>query len=761
MAVAIHCVMNISFASVLQSVQVKPQSQAASISAYKPKTVSSTWSIKDEYVPSIPTTAKPHYSVKMQKVSSPISDITKGLNRMVSAETAPPPAQNANTPTPQAVTAEGLDNLTKAEYVPLPQQHVLAWDAAQQKNFELGHVVMERHSKHLDMSAWALGIETTGNSWHEALRFSNTEDGVRFLRSQLQANREKIDDKITGILKANNIVLGTKETLNLKVNQNGKITIGDGMDASKRERIEKLLNEDKTLANDLLFTYAERKWAVMGDGSGGSATQYILTDTILQREYGVSLSDFQLSNSRMNPNEPDWKPSHAMVPKDGGSDMVLHGDNALLDEIYNEEMSLYYSIEQALKNLDENEGDFEINFVYKNGVTIEKGATDQAALNKAAEMFTHSPFAGLGTKSSVTIDPFGMVLNARVTNLGNYKGTLADATSRLLSWFGIAEKADIPRNNSNTIPTQSRLQQYAFDAQRLFQFNTGVDTETAKSMNVTFGTSGAAWWEMNTTGTTKNTNKTVVEEKSASDLAEIDKNVSMPPIAETPRIFSTAPESVENLIRFFGLNTINGSDATLAGTLNLTLETAAEELTNLLNGLLLKAGLNSEKNEIIIAEDDKGNIIIEGDIDTEKKKLLAELINNDPELVERIKDHKAKMEIVRGLDQEGNLDISSEQFAAARKQLLNSFLQREGGFSLTDVGFRIDPASETRRLFQQDGDGNEITDSLLPTILSQMPGLETELFRFLDSPMPLPQVQSGEAVRSLLAINRCVMSEAI
>jgi len=93
----------------------------------------------------------------------------------------------------------------------------------------------------------------------------------------------------------------------------------------------------------------------------------------------------------------------------------------------------------------------------------------------------------MSTKSSVTLNPFGIVLNAQVTNVGNFKGTLADATSRLLSWFGTAEKADIPRNNSNTIPTQSRLQQYAFDAQRLFQFNTGVDAATAKSMNVTFG----------------------------------------------------------------------------------------------------------------------------------------------------------------------------------------------------------------------------------------------------------------------------------
>jgi hypothetical protein len=297
------------------------------------------------------------------------------------------------------------------------------------------------------------------------------------LRSQLQASREKIDDKITGILQSNNIVLGADETLNLKVNQRGKITVGDGVSADKREKIEKLLNEDKTLAKDLLFTHAQRKFAVSGDGNtwGTGATNYILADTILQREYGVSLDDFQVSKGDRDARNEDgelvnWR---SIVSKDGNND--------LLDKIHNEERFLYSRITEALRNREENGEDFEISFAYKNGVTIEKGATDQASLDEAARKFTlAAPF----TEYSVTLDPSGKVLNSQASKM--FAGSRLDMTRSLNDLLRWMERDDSAFNNS-ALPTPSRLQQYAFDAQRLFQFNTGVDAETAKSMNVTFG----------------------------------------------------------------------------------------------------------------------------------------------------------------------------------------------------------------------------------------------------------------------------------
>jgi ribosomal protein L30E len=350
-----------------------------------------------------------------------------------------------------------------------------------------------KNSKHFDTLAWALGLESDHswnplqNSWRTVTRSVQTKANVLSLRAQNQANWEKIDKKITVVLKSDSIVLGANETLKFKVNQRGEITVGDGVSGDKRKKIEKLLNEDKTLAQDLLYAHAERRWSVMG-GRGSSsmedeygregAERYILTDTVLRWEYGVSLSDIQMF---------------------GGE----HTD--LLDKIYNEERMFYDDIERALKALDENGGDFEIKFAYQNGITVEPGITHQSALDKAAEQLFH-PWAvnpAFGVTTSVTIDPTGRILNAQVTSPGLFSA-LTDNPARTSRWLDQQIKTHLDwgekygstyglYNNSNVLATQSRLQQYAFDAQRLFQFNTGADSTTAKAMNVTFNTNGTTW----------------------------------------------------------------------------------------------------------------------------------------------------------------------------------------------------------------------------------------------------------------------------
>ena len=712
-----------------------------------------------------------------------------------------PPAQtlSANAPTPTVIAAEGLDSLQKVEniqfYQPEQLDELTAFIAKISRAEELLGLMRKNMAPaeqefrqdefsqipHFSQAASFLKQSNSqgnpqrhGFSVVHAPRFRAlgieevrmpvaalaTATANKTFRAQLQADLEKIDGKISDILKANGIVLGKNETLNLRVSQLGKITVGDGVSADKQKKLETLLNEDKTLARDLLFAHDARQLFAPGGVQpqlGTKAAYATAIDTILRQEYGVSLDDFQISQSSMNhANIGQRRFLHSLVPKGDDSNVLFLGEHDLLDKLFSEDHPLYQGIIMALEFVEEHGDDLGVDFVYKNGITIEKGAADQKALNKISERFTHGAFSDFGMKTSMTLDFSGRILNAQVTDIGGggkWFSNIAHATSELKEFFKRVEEVAF----DTWLPSQSRLQQYVFDSQRLFQFNTGVDTETAKSMNVAFSTSGTPWWQLDKENAIENANESVTAENQVSELAEIDQNVPVAPVVEAPRIFSTAPGSVENLMRFFGLNTINGNDATLAGALNLTLETEKQELTDMLNDLLQKAGMSNEKNEIIIAEDDEGNIVIEGDIDAEKKRLLAELINSDPELVERIKDHKAKREIARGLDPEGNLDISSDQFAAARNQLLKSFLQREGGFSLTDIGFRTDPVSEMRRLIQQDGDGNEITDSLLPTLLSQMPGLETELFRFLDSPILQPQGQRGETV-PLLKINNGAVS---
>ena len=86
--------MNISFASALQSVQAKPQTQAASAVAHKPKP--QAVNTKDEYIPSARVTVKsrssyelPSFltrSLKMPEASSPMQNVTKDANRLALEE---------------------------------------------------------------------------------------------------------------------------------------------------------------------------------------------------------------------------------------------------------------------------------------------------------------------------------------------------------------------------------------------------------------------------------------------------------------------------------------------------------------------------------------------------------------------------------------------------------------------------------------------------------------------------------------------------
>jgi hypothetical protein len=225
----------------------------------------------------------------------------------------------------------------------------------------------------------------------------------------------------------------------------------------------------------------------------------------------------------------------------------------------------------------------------------------------------------------------------------------------------------------------------------------------------------------------------------------------------TPRLFSNSLDSADSLIRFFELDTINANNATLSGSLEWSLQSETQELTDILNGLLKDVGLDNETEDIIFAEDKDGNIIIEGNIDDAKKKQLTEIINGNKELVERIKNQKAVMEIIRGLDPENNLDISSDEFLGARTQLLNRFLVKELGVSLDDVTSQSMEDGSISVLIQQDNKDNTIANNQLQLVFDQLPSLKKELVHYLTEK---PQNTSGESVRYLLKMKQNILFEA-
>ena len=265
--------------------------------------------------------------------------------------------------------------------------------------------------------------------------------------------------------------------------------------------------------------------------------------------------------------------------------------------------------------------------------------------------------------------------------------------------------------------------------------------------------------KLDKTSVTKSKNDGVVSSMPA-DIDSLDKTEQSVPAtqtqvaenAQTSRIFSTASESVDNLVQFLGLDLASAAyEPPLAGALGASLNEDNEKLTARLNDLLQQAGLDGERNSLILSEDADGKIVVEsievyGEVDSGKMKHLADLIDNDQELVEQIKDFRAKQDIWHGLF--NGKDIASDDYAAARQQLVKSYLQREGGLSLDDVTIKTDPATGAKSLIQKDSNGNEVMDSRLSSLLSKIPGLEAELFNALES----PQKHEGESAR-LFGIN--------
>jgi hypothetical protein len=388
-----------------------------------------------------------------------------------------------------AISAEGLEAYQKIENAQLDrQQQYIDIESAMSKGDATKLLSIEKRSKHFSPTAWALGIDTTGMSYKEASEaFFINQTTIADLRSRTQATTEKLDEKIAGILKTNNIVLDDKETLNLTVNEKGEITVGQGIDEDKRAVLEKLLNEDKTLGQDLLFSHAQRQTANISLTHVDKNTRQILADTILQRDFGISLSDLERVHS-----EETKEGGLSVRSKDGKYDKII-------ETLYREEFATFAFIENALNDQTETAAEkgsagFEYSYSYKNGITIEKSVTDQAGLDKISDQFLNremSLVALYGEDAvaySVTLDSSGKILDAKINAVKGNTNTniLAELNHR---WSGYVTSSSANENDYwvNPFLSEITLQQYAFDVQRLYRFNSGVSKEQAQSMKISFG----------------------------------------------------------------------------------------------------------------------------------------------------------------------------------------------------------------------------------------------------------------------------------
>ena len=235
-------------------------------------------------------------------------------------------------------------------------------------------------------------------------------------------------------------------------------------------------------------------------------------------------------------------------------------------------------------------------------------------------------------------------------------------------------------------------------------------------------------------------------------------------IPENSEIFSdTGYTNIAGIAKMLGIENATNKASLLTALDDLIAE-ESDALTMLLSRKLGKAGLGDVTKKITFAEDKDGNIVIEGNISARDKRKLAQIINGDSELVDRIKTQKARMEIAEELRKDGETDpktkevyqadFSNKKFDAARTQLLSDVLRRHGA-TLDDVA----------------NDKENIT-----TLLSEFSELSSEVQAYkdrLNAPKPTDMLTPGtalkvgekraeksDAVRSLLSMHRGTLTEA-
>jgi hypothetical protein len=181
----------------------------------------------------------------------------------------------------------------------------------------------------------------------------------------------QIDDRIKKIMDENNITLTKNEMLNFSINQDGIITIDKGVSDDKRVLLEELFNKDNELRASLLESHCYLKFSNPdGDYSSPDNTSLALQNAYLLRNYGVTVSDFEMTNH-------DEKLSGALPLKfkDG-----TNNDELLMRMFKDDAATFDYIIQRLTLN---STTEYKYNFSHKNDVTIETEFGTQNGLNKS------------------------------------------------------------------------------------------------------------------------------------------------------------------------------------------------------------------------------------------------------------------------------------------------------------------------------------------------------------------------------------------
>jgi hypothetical protein len=365
-------------------------------------------------------------------------------------------------------------------------------------NYKEYQAEIAEHSNHRSLKDWAFSIAlqkeyneiTTYDDKAQAdntiLSYRTHKMNVELENSKRQSSFENADEIFAELLKKNNIKLNNNESVELSIDYDGKITVGGKISKEKSELIQNALNNDKSLGQNLLMAHVPL--------ASYSEAKLIQVNMILQQEYGLSLSDFELNEDYRSMEYIKTMPTEYKSLEELESYFepynphellkIKNGNDALLEKMYDSEHTLFGEIFQLLAG-QRNNPDEELpstTFSYQNGVFVEEGKNDAVTVNSFASKAAKILELGGKIDYSMTFNSSGKIID--VTE---------DKTQTC--FFGQSLKEIILQYNEYSLDKNTwdvndkyfsthALQQYIFDKKRLIQYETGANADDLDTFTV-------------------------------------------------------------------------------------------------------------------------------------------------------------------------------------------------------------------------------------------------------------------------------------
>jgi hypothetical protein len=366
-------------------------------------------------------------------------------------------------------------------------------------NYKEYQAKIAEHSNHRSLKDWAFSIASK-KEYNEITTYNNKTQAdnaiithctyimnVELGNSRRQSSFENADEIFAELLKKNNIKLNENESVELSIDYDGKITVGGNLNKEKSELIQNALNNNKSLGQNLLMAHVPLVYS--------DEAKLIQVNMILQQEYGLSLSDFELNE--------DYKPMEYIktMPTEYKSLEELesyfepynpherlkikNGNDALLEELYDSELTLFGEIVQLLLG-QRNNPDEELpstTFSYQNGVFVEEGKNDAVTLNSFASKAAKMWLSVNRVDYSMTFNNNGEIIDVTEdkTQTRNFSKPLKET---ILQYNRDSLGGDtLAILDSGSLGAQV-LQQYAFDKKRLTQYETGANASDLDTFTV-------------------------------------------------------------------------------------------------------------------------------------------------------------------------------------------------------------------------------------------------------------------------------------